>query len=254
MTYPFILKEEQPVVYLYSEDIKYCQIVAKIREKYEEWTENSYKKGAMNSEQDKFKTERMGLHGERAFSKFLGNFPIDEKYRGKGDNGVDFLLNTNKIDVKFHAEVAQYKRNNFYGGYYIKATFKDGRIKTINDIKTNIYVFTVFDEMINEEGKVITSPVEYKKPGADLDAICIKIRIKGFITKDKIFSNWEERISPTIYKSKSELNAKNFYIKEEELSPISDLVFYYSPYIYPVKSSIFTINSLKKRMCAKGGK
>lgn len=97
---------------------------------------SEYGKGLLNTEEDKFKTERVGRLGDLAFAKIF-NLPIDLNYIHNGDE-CDFYFGfkldklISKVDVK-----TSYKKPNY----------EKGLIYAINQwgkqipLKSDIYIF-----------------------------------------------------------------------------------------------------------------
>ncbi len=89
-----------------------------------------YGKGILNTKDDKFKVERIGLLGEIAFAK-LFNLKTDFEYR-KGGDKYDFVLNGKAIDVKVAAKFPEYRK-----GLILRRSERGYEIKVSKDI----YVF-----------------------------------------------------------------------------------------------------------------
>jgi hypothetical protein len=109
----FYPKREDPVwvsVKLGNKRIKNCALVVVEGEEHEVaddfsqnmWTKEKpdgfWNKGMLNTEKDKFKTERTGILGEIAFAKIFG-LPVNIQYKKNGEP-YDFILNGKKLDIK----------------------------------------------------------------------------------------------------------------------------------------------------------
>jgi len=102
-----------------------------------------YAKGLLNSAQDPYKTERIGLLGEMAFGLLI-NLKPDLEYREGGDD-YDFIYNDQTIDVKTAA-----KKPPLYYNLLIKACEGNNLIKA--KLKSDIYVQAYLQEEYRDKG------------------------------------------------------------------------------------------------------
>ncbi len=194
-------------------DIDDCWEVAYNRMKYHEWGDNAstpeskaWRQGLTNSEEDKFRTERIGMYGEKALSLLIG-IDVDREKRLKGDKW-DFVIGDKKIDEKnnkmFYKEITE--RKGLPGPFFFKATTDDG--KRYLTLKSDYYFFSYLNDfnIIDEKTTDI-----------------IVVTLCGAITKEQILKYKKERTGPPLKKDKR-LKFKNYYIKEKELiSPVDFL-------------------------------
>jgi hypothetical protein len=203
--------EKTVLVTLDKETVAYCKALAWERKKFKEWGDKvpedkkMYPQGILNNAKDIFKTERIGMYGEKAFSIFTG-LPLDETISEKGDPGYDFLLNSSekiiKLDVKNQVSDDFTMNKNSYGEFYVRTD----RIR-----RSDAYFFTTTFE---HNGTIVNKYGDR----SEVDATKIEVRLYGFITKEDILKNKEERIRPCRKKSG---DWKNYEVKKSELiSPL----------------------------------
>jgi len=199
--------------------INYCWTLAEGRMKYHKWGDNAstpeskeWLQGLQNNEKDKFKTERIGLYGEKAFSLLTG-LPVDETIKSKGDKW-DFMIGDKKIDEKnhkiFYKEITEKK--NLYGPFFFKATSNDG--KRLLPLKSDYYFFSYLNDFedINE---MTTNEI--------IVTMC------GAITKEEISKYRKARIGDPLTRKK--VKFKNYYINEKELISPVDFLWQFKDYI-----------------------
>ena len=204
------------IIILDKKDIEYCILLAKKRAKYknEHWQQNKYRKGLLNSDKNPYLSERLGVYGEMAFSKFLGKIPLDENISDIGDPGYDFIYKNKKIDTKTQWQPAYWaiKKYNCYGPFYLSADDKNGREK---ELKADIYFFETIDSILKNGKKLNIEDI--KEIGSDLEATQISIKLWGYISKENILKNKEQRKNRVLWENKGPGNKYNYYIKATEL-------------------------------------
>jgi hypothetical protein len=204
------INDKSIYVYLNADDLEYCHKIAKIRCKYKKWAKKGakndrYDKGILNSDDDPYRTERIGIYGEKAFNLITG-LPIDEEERPKGDPGWDFILPDSQIKIDPKHSLTSHDT------FYIKAA--KSSLKPQKP-KSDFYVFSY---NYNPEGL------------AEKDARDLWIKIVGVISKKSILENAKERIGKPLVKSGFDDDGKpkwlNYYIKKEEL--IDPITFFWN--------------------------
>jgi len=191
------------LVTLDEEDIKYCRDLAIKRCKFKKWGNSAYGRGGLNSAKDPSCTERIGMYGELAFKVLTGK-PIDEKISDKGDSGWDFKFIDNKLDVKAQRKLADHPK----GEFYITATDKNGNLKKL---RADSYFFGII--------------ASHNGSQTEIDATRVIVEFYGFISKENVLKNKEERLAPCI--SKKFVNMKNYYVKKSELINPVDFLWEY---------------------------
>jgi hypothetical protein len=199
--------------------IEYCAGLGENRGKYNhpDWQQDGYRQGLLNSDENPYVAERLGAYGEFAFSKFVGGIPLNETVSRYGDRGTDFRNFGTTIDAKFQWEPSHKAiQLNYFGPYYVTATDRFGKEK---QLKSNIYFFlTMHQVMKAENGKYKeVSRQDVKKLGKDLEADFIIMELRGYIYRDTILANKEERIAPLLWDEAGTSNRRNYYIKSSEL-------------------------------------
>ncbi|KKK92166.1 hypothetical protein LCGC14_2705660 [marine sediment metagenome] len=190
-------------VTLDEEDVKYCRDLAVKRCKFKKWGDTPYGRGGLNSAKDPSCTERIGMYGEIAFKVLTGK-PIDEKISDKGDSGWDFEFINNNLDVKTQKRLADHPK----GEFYITATDKNGNLK---ELRADSYFFGII--------------ASHNGSKTEIDATRVIVEFHGFISKEDVLKNKEERLAPCI--SKKFVNMKNYYIKKSELINPVDFLWEY---------------------------
>lgn len=104
-----------------------------------------YGSGMLNTKSDPYRVERIGKLGEAAFGK-LFNLPVNIETIENGDNGIDFVIGKEKIDVKCSARD--------YGVGLVKATSESGKV--LLHLNSDCYVFGYIesDDIVNKKAKV----------------------------------------------------------------------------------------------------
>lgn len=110
---------------------------------------NEYTEGLLKTEDDPYKSVRIGLLGQMAFGKVFGE-PVDLVYREKGDKYDNILGNKYKVDIKCSARC--------YGKAYIYR--KPNKEKWI-EINKDIYVFCYLKSDDKDNKKAIVVMVGY---------------------------------------------------------------------------------------------
>ena len=201
-------------VLLNRDDILKCVKLSGDFSKYEQWggsdtnrldDRDNYGAGIWNTSKDKYKTERIGLFGEVAFS-ILSGLPLDEEIR-TGGNSWDFIAHVKKditLDVKNTATFKE--RPDKYGEFIIKNSTWEHGLKKVYPLKAHGYFFTSNFVFLNDNNNKFW----------DFNSKVTKIimRMHGAISANKIENNREERVGQSPVK-----NAKwdNIYINDSEL-------------------------------------
>ena len=211
-------------VTLQEKDIEECRSISVVREKFHLWGDKAsfenkrYRKGILNTKKDPRRTERIGLYGEKVFSLLTG-FPLDQSKREEGDPGWDFIIDNLKIDIKTasweNLNFTKIYKPKYYGEHYLKATDDYGNLLTL---RSDVYFIC---SLIYHNGEKVVI-VNGKKYRSEIDATKVIIEIKGFILKEEILKNKEQRLADKLVKDEK-AKWKNYYIKNEEL--ISPLEF-----------------------------
>ena len=195
-------------VILEEAEVLFCRNLGLQRKKYKIWRkegkDNAYPDGLLNDENDEYQTERLGAYGEKVLSALTG-LSINEEVLENGDPGWDFITlskDSFKIDSKV-AKTDEYNTSNKYGELYIRATDDHGREK---ELKSDYYFFAT---IIYHDGTTISKGYRTER-----NATTITLDCHGFISKEDILKNKEERLGDCLYKGG---NWKNFYVKKSEL-------------------------------------
>jgi len=201
-------------VMLNRDDIRKCVKLSGDFSKYEQWGGNdssrldnrdNYGAGIWNTSKDKYKTERLGLFGEVAFSTLSG-LPLDEEIR-TGGNSWDFIAHVKRditLDVKNTASFK--KRPDKYGEFMIKNSTWEHGPKRFYPLKAYGYFFTSNCAFLNDSNNKFW---EFKG-----EVTKIIMRMHGAISANKIENNREERAGSSPVE-----NAKwdNIYVNDLEL-------------------------------------
>lgn len=190
ITQPQIVKrlfngKEKDCIIVEVEDDEYVACDNASRNFWSSSKKGMYGKGLLNSENDPYKTERIGLLGQMAFAKLIDE-PVDLIYRLGGDKQDNLILGKFKLDMKCAA------RN--YGANLIQKTNEFGKEQKIDK---HVYVGSFVDSDKFEEKKA-------------------KIILVGYCLQKDIF---EAKIAPA-RKGKH----INYEIPFEEMRPIAKLI------------------------------
>tara|TARA_Y100000310_G_C20688111_1_gene820412 strand:+ start:2575 stop:3246 length:672 start_codon:yes stop_codon:yes gene_type:complete len=205
------------IITLNAKQIAYCNKIAEVRKKMGIW-EGEYGNGILNSLEDPWTTERLGMFGEYSWYLLTG-LPIDERKLMKGDKW-DFLLDGNKFDIKTKKE----DTDDVYEGckFYIRAVNNYGKVLTLT---SDYYLFAT---LLSHNGN------DVKKDGygnfyrSHEKATEVVVCLNGFISREKILRI--NRIGPALSKKCSH---KNYYIKEDETTKVIKLLNKYRQQIHP---------------------
>jgi|GEM_PF-3195115 len=164
--------------------------------------ELAYRQGLMNTPEDPYKVERIGVYGEMAVSLITG-WPMDKKVRMHG-NEWDFVHNGFKVDIKTHFgyyhEAAYIQKK--YGAYFIKATNGKGEL---GNLKSDFYLFCN-----------ISLP-KFRRD--EYNAQLVQVEVVGAIDKNRVLENADERRSRAFWG-----NFEDYYVKKSEMIRIADFI------------------------------
>jgi hypothetical protein len=204
------------IVTLNESQISYCNKIAEVRQKMGIW-KTEYGNGILNTPEDPWTTERVGMFGEYSWH-LLTRLPIDERKLMEGDKW-DFFLEGNKFDVKTKKE----DTDNVYEEckFYIRAVNNYG--KTLS-LTSDYYVFAT---LLYHNGKTIKKDRKGNFYRSHEKAKEVVICLNGFISNKKILKI--NRIGTALSKK---CTHKNYYLKEEEITKVSELLSKYKQ-LYP---------------------
>ena len=199
------------VVRLDEQDVEECKTIASMpgRDKRDQWVENAYRKGFVDY------NTFLGCVGEKAFSKTFFDGSIDKSISSLGDGGKDFSCYSFDIDVKCQATEAKWaiEKLGVYGGFYTIAVDKYGREK---ELKYDMVFFSVVNGLFyNNKWIRNYDIIKNTLNNNHQNILKIDIELVGYIWKKDILKNKNERIAPTLRRSKG--SDKNYYMKREEL-------------------------------------
>jgi hypothetical protein len=201
------------VVQLNEEEVKQCRDIASMegRDKSTTWTENEYLRGFLGTA-----STFMGVVGEFLVDKVYFQQGVDKSVSEIGDGGWDILRLDKKIDAKLQKAEALWaiEKRKVFGGFYVVATDKYNREK---ELKYDLAFFSTVDAIWSKGQRYddweiknnFLSPMHWGKIEK------IDLELCGFIWKEDILKNKEERKAPTLMKSSG--SGYNYYIKREEL-------------------------------------
>lgn len=97
-----------------KEEYLFCEKESKNR--WASSKKGQYGKGLVNTDDDPFFVERIGLLGENAVFKYLG-IPFVTEYRKGGDGGWDINLNKTLLDIKCGTRLRSYHDVRYHFDY-----------------------------------------------------------------------------------------------------------------------------------------
>lgn len=216
------------LVSLNEKELKNCDEIAQLKGKKDEWGKfetgktSEYGTGDVNvnKEGDDYKAERIGSIGEFAFSKITG-FPINKEYYSNGDDGWDFEIGNDKIDIKTHQRfIYNFKSLGLYGPFFIKAT-KEKKHSNENyrfsELRADYYFHCCIDWKNHEYLNSATQ---------------VMVKFYGAIHRNDILKmNKIDRLAnrkPKNYFEDGTPKWKNYYYKEEDMISASNFLSKYA--------------------------
>lgn len=142
-------KEEKDCILVEIEGDEYIACDNASRNFFASQKKGNYGKGLLNTEDDPYRTERIGYLGQMAFGKLIDE-PVDLVYRKGGDKQDNIIANNVKVDMKCAS------RN--YGSNLIQKTSEYGVRQKIDK---QVYVSSFLESENREEKKAEVLLVGY---------------------------------------------------------------------------------------------
>jgi hypothetical protein len=208
------------IVKLSKEETLRCKEIAlkEGRDKSVQWSENEFRKGFLGRA-----ATFLGIVGEYSVDKTFFNQGVDESVSVTGDGGKDFNVHGIKIDVKCQiTESSSAIEKGYLGGFYTMAVDKNSNDK---DLKYDMIFFTTVHALL-WRGRILTdlqskrnlcsSDKSLSSPERWMEIEGIAIELCGYIWKDDILRNKDQRKDRTLMRSNGG-NNYNYYICRDEL-------------------------------------